>query len=257
MTHVVRAEGFGLAEMVEALEAAGTLFVGLLRSLDPSDGDRPIPHMTWNVAETAVHMLTIIRRGLGDRRRADSVDGLGELNDQAIAEVTERRLAAIADLIEADTRTYVDMLRAAPAERIEDQVVRLHVGVRADIPTALSYQLFDFLAHGRDIALPTGRPWTISEQHATLVLRACLPAFRPWVLDEVVGGPERRAAFTFPGLDHALVVRAGDGTYEVYPASRDQAEAEVDPATMFLAICGRLASDHPFIRGFSSWFRTI
>lgn len=257
VTDVVRAEGFGLGEMIQMLEEAGGQFVSLLRSLDGSDGDRPIPNMTWTVAETAVHMLTIVRRGLGDRRRSDSVEGLAELNDQAIAEQAERGIDAIADLIEADLRAYVELLRAAQADRIESQVVRLHAGVRADVPTALSYQLFDLLAHGKDIATPTGRPWTISEKHATLALRASLPALRPWVLDDVLQGSDHRAAFTFPGFDRALVVCVGGGAYEVLLAGRDQAEAEVDPACMFLAISGRLSPDDPFIRRVASWFRPI
>lgn len=256
-TEEIRANGFGLDEMVSAIDHQGTAFAALLRSLDPADGQRPVPHMKWTVAETAVHMLSIVRRGLGDTRRAGSIAGLAELNDLNLSEVFERDVHALADLIESDTRRYVDILKNASAERIAGRIVDLHAGVRADIPSALSYQLFDFLAHGWDIASAVGRTWTIDAANAILVLRAGLPALRPWVFDEILTGPPRRAAFTFPGFDAALIAATGEGAFTVVPAERDYADDEVDPVEMFLAVAGRVPVRAPLVKDLASWFRPI
>jgi uncharacterized protein (TIGR03083 family) len=254
---VVRAVGFGMREMVPALEAAGRNFVALLRTLEPADGDRPVPAMTWTVAETAVHMLNIVRRGVGDRRRADSLEGLAQLNDQCIDEIPERQLGAIADLIETDTKREIDLLAGATDDVIRSRVIDLHAGVRADIPTALSYQLFDFLGHGFDIARATGRTWKIDPAHAALVLRASLPALRPWVTDDANSGSRQRIVVTFPEADSALAVQTGGRAYRVEPATTDEADAKIDPVELFLALAGRQDASDPAVDQLASWYAPI
>ena len=254
---VVGASGFELSEMLDALERAGDAFVKLLRQLDAEDAVRPVPGMTWTVGETAAHMLTIIRRGLGDRRRSASIEGLAELNDQAIGEVAEREPLALATLLEQDMREYLPRLRTVPDDAARDIPVELHAGVHAELPTALSYQLFDFLAHGLDIASATRRSWTIDPASAVLTLRAALPALRPWVLDDAVAGPRQRVAFTFPGADFALVVEIGDGEYRVSSQPRDEEAAETDPVTLFLAIGGRGEATDAVAKQLAPNFRPI
>lgn len=254
---VVRAAGFGMAEMVPALEAAGDNFVGLLRSLEPTDGDRPVPAMKWTVAETAVHMLTIVRRGLGDRRRADSLEGLAQLNDQCIDEIPERQVEAIADLIETDMKRYIDLLAGVTDDVAASRVVPLHSEVQADLPTALSYQLFDFLAHGFDIARASGRPWKIDPPYAALVLRASLPALRPWVTNDAMSGPPQRTVISFPNADFALAIQTGDGAYQVQPATTDEADAQIDPVDLFLALVGRQKASNPAVNRLAGWYAPI
>jgi uncharacterized protein (TIGR03083 family) len=253
----VWAAGFGMAEMVPALDAGGRNFVGVLRSLEPTDGDRPVPPTKWTVAETAVHVLTIIRRGLGDRRRADSLEGLAQLNDQCIDEIPERQVEAIADLIETDMKRYIDLLAALTDDVADLRVVPLHAEVQADLPTALSYQLFDFLAHGFDIARATGRPWKIDPHHAALVLRASLPAIRPWVTNDAISGPRQRTVISFPDADFALALQTGDGAYQVQPATTDEADVEIDPVDLFLALAGRQKASDPTVGRLASWYAPI
>lgn len=256
-SEVIRAADVGMAEMVPALDAAGRKFVALLRSLEPADGDRQVPAMTWTVAETAVHVLTIVRRGLGDRRRADSLEGLAQLNDKCIDEIPERQLGAIADLIETDMKRYIDLLAGATNDVVRSRVIDLHTGVRADIPTALSYQLFDFLAHGFDIARATGRPWKIDPAHAALVLRASLPALRPWVTNDAISGPSQRVVVAFPDAEVALAIETGERAYRVEPATTEEADVQIDPVDLFLALAGRQDTSDPAVGQLASWYAPI
>ena len=254
---LVRAVGFGVGEMVRALDAAGGNFVALLRGLEPVDGDRPVPAMTWTVAETAVHMLTIVRRGVGDRRRADSLESLGRLNEQCIDEIPERALGAIADLIETNMKREIELLAGATDDVVRSRVIDLHAGVRADIPTALSYQLFDFLAHGFDIARATGRPWRIDPAHAALVLRASLPALRPWVTNDAISGPSQRIVVSFPDTEFALAIQTGEMAYRIEPATTDEADAQTDPVDLFLALAGRQDASGSAVGQLASWYAPI
>lgn len=257
----VRAEGFGLADMVPAIVGTGERFVGLLRELEPEDGDRPVPGMTWTVAETATHMLTILRRGDGDPSRSDTLEGLARLNDLQIAEVEERDLRKLADLIEGHVhvlRRIGSSGRVLWALRIGRWInIPLHMGVWADMPTGSSYLLFDLLGHGDDMARATGRSWNIEPDHAALVLRSSLPALGPWVSPDALDGPREQTTFTFPNTDYALDVEIGDGGYEVHPTASERATVEVDPVDTFLAVAGRREPATEDIARIAGWYHPI
>jgi hypothetical protein len=154
-------------------------------------------------------------------------------------------------------KRYIPLLAGTTEDVARRRLVDLHVEVRSDLPTALSYQLFDFLAHGFDIARATGRPWYIDPADAALVLRASLPALRPWVSKDVVSGPSQRTVLAFAEADFALAIQTGEGAYHVEPAARDDAVAEADPVDLFLALTGRQAASDPAIARIASWYAPI
>jgi uncharacterized protein (TIGR03083 family) len=212
--------------------------------------------MKWTVAETAAHMLNIIRRGLGDFRRADTLGGLAELNDQGIEEIPERDLRALADLIEADMGTALSLLAARNDSDAAAAVFPLHVGLVADVPTAISYSMFDFLVHGYDIAKATGAHWSIAPDYAGVTLQAALPALRPWVVKEVLSGPTQTVAITF-SPDVTLALRTGQGVWDVKPAQPNGTEVRVGAVELLLGIAGREQPTEPTTRRLAAWFEPI
>lgn len=253
---VVRAQGFEFVEMVAAVDRCGQRFVSLLRSLDASDAPTPTDLPGWDVAQTAVHMLNVLRRGLGDTRRADSVQGLRELNDLSIAEISERDPCVLADLMEADLRTYVAVLSRNP-QRIGPKVVDLHSGVRTDVTTALSYQLVDFMVHAWDIARPTGRPWSVEPTDAWLGVRACTSAMRPWVVDQVLNGPRIEMRVAAPCEPVAMLMEVGEGEFAVHAVAPDETCIQVDPVDLLLAVAHRTDSDDDRLVKFAAVFGAI
>lgn len=256
-TAVIRAEGFDIADMGHAIQIAGDSFVDLLKTLDRSDGETQVPSLSWTVKETAAHMLSVLRRGLGDRRRADSVQGLRDLNDETVQELANLDVAEIALAMEADLDRYIPMLLQTPQDTAEAVVVKLHSHLKTDVPTALSYQLVDFLVHAFDIASALDRPWEIAPNLAVLGLRSCLPALGPWVTDKVLNGPELSLRFSFPDADFSAVVRTGQGAYSVSPASKSDSDPQVDPVEVLLAVCGRRTPTGPLVAQLAAWFEPI
>jgi len=265
---IVRADRVSYADMVEAIDSVGNAFISQLCVLHPNDGERPVPQLEWTVAETAVHMLTIVRRGLGDRRRSETIPGLAVLNDECIAEVGTRVPLEIADALTEDKARLIRILRGQTAEFARERSFPLHAGLLTDIPTALSYMLFDFLAHGLDIARGIGQEWQIRPEDAALALRACLPALGPWAKEEVVNGPAQEIALSFPGDGDPLVIQVGDGSYAAQSygiTSSDNppemavevVSIEVDPVDAFLAVAGRASTRDPHVARLAGWFDPI
>lgn len=259
VTEVLRADGIRLDDMKAAIGRTGTRFVALLRELEPADAHRPVPNMTWTVGETAAHMLVILRRGTGDPRRSETLTGLAELNQATLEEIEPRDPAELADLIEDRVARLLAGLDGLTDDTARDFVVTLHAGVRADLTSAISYILCDLIGHGHDIAVATGRTWTIDPADAALDLHACIPLLVPWVKDDARLGSAQRTAVAFAADDDALLVDVGDGGFRANNVPRAEAPyaAVVDPVETFLAVCGRGSTADPTVARLAAIFEPI
>lgn len=248
---VIRSRWVTLEQVQGAVSGAARDFAELLRSLGPDDADRPVPGLEWSVAETAAHVVSLLRRG---DRRAATLEELADLNAVQIGEMDTRDPLALADMLVSDVDAVMGLLAGLPAH----VDIPLHMGLRADAATVCSYILADLQVHGHDIATATRRPWTIDEQRAGVTLLALLPAIRPWVDPSVVDGEPRAVAFHFTGFDEPLVVRAGGGAFDVSrtaPAGSERSDAR--PSAVLLAMARGRASGDPVADAFGSWFLPI
>ena len=242
------------ADMCASFDRSAARFVELLRSLEPADGERPVPGMDWTVAETAAHLIAILNRGLRDRRRGATLDEMHELNAQCIDEVETRDLRQIADRIEADAAAGQAVRAAARG----DEPFPLHAGVVAEVSAALSYALWDLLVHGFDIANACGRDWPTPPEDASRVIRAGLPAVYPWVRPEVLDGAARRLAFALEPGGETVELSVGEGEYRVAVGPPDAGHgAPLDPVHMLLAISGRVPPRDDPTRELASWYLPI
>ncbi len=182
------------------------------------------------------------------------------MNEVCLAEVDARGPCELADAVTRELSDLVGLLGAIGAETAGSTVVRLHAGLKSNAVSGLSYVLFDFLAHGHDIATAAGRAWLVEPRHAALDLHAALPIFEPWVQRSVLEGPAQQAAISFPGDPAAIVLDVGDGRYHAQNQPRSDAPAdltEVDPVEAFLALARRGPATTPAVQRLVSWFEPI
>ena len=156
------------ADILAALDDSGKRFVSLVRGLDPDSAARPVPGLAWTAAETAAHVVTVLGRLLGDRRRAATSEGVAELNATCLAEYTDRNVEGVADRLEANLRTVIDSVYA----KIDfDRLYPFHGGSTISGGGGARWILCELLVHGYDIAAATGNEWQIPAAEASIAIR--------------------------------------------------------------------------------------
>lgn len=238
-------------EMTHALLGVAKEFAELLRSLSFEEGRGAVPGLDWTVAETAAHILSLPRRGT---RRGATLEDLAALNATQIAEVSERDPAEIADAFLDELHDLTASMEGLPADMVFD----LHLGLRADLTTLLSYVVADIQVHGHDIADATDRSWNLDDGRAALTLLVIMRAITPWVRPEVLAGPPRTIALQFATLDQPLVIEAGAGAFTVTRESpADAAPVAASAGAVLLAVAGRRLTGDPVLDDFAGWFLPI
>jgi hypothetical protein len=161
-------EGATKADILAALDDSGKRFVSMVRGLDPDRAARRVPGLTWTAAETAAHVVTVLGRLLGDRRRAATGEGVAELNATCLSEYTDRDIDDIAGRLEANLRTVIDRVYA----KVDfDRQYPFHGGSTISGGGGARWILCELLVHGYDIAAATGNEWAIPAAEASIAIR--------------------------------------------------------------------------------------
>jgi uncharacterized protein (TIGR03083 family) len=165
-------------ELTARGRAAALRVAELVRALGPDASARRSPALEWTAIETAVHVVNLYRRALGDMRRSRTPEETANLNAQCIAEFTERDPLKVADRIAVDAVTVWDQIFPQLPDDIE---IPFHAGATTTIVPIMGVLLTEMLVHGDDIAQASGQDWVIDDDDAWRALRTIvvlLPAWR-------------------------------------------------------------------------------
>ena len=215
------------ADILAALDDSGKRFVSMVRGLDPDRAVRPVPGLSWTAAETAAHVVTVLGRLLGDRRRAATGEGVAELNATCLAEYTDRDINDIAGRLEANLRTVIDHVYS----KVDfDRLYPFHSGSTISAGGGARWILCELLVHGYDIAAATGIEWGIPAAEASIAIRG--PAESMSRLVESKSPTRHRVRL---GGDDTVEFVASSG-----PLAADDEPIDVQPDEFLLAFFGRI-----------------
>lgn len=243
-------------ELNQEIAAASDRFVALLKALKPHDAVLPVGGLEWNVGELAAHVLTIVRRSLGDRRRSASPGDTAALNALVLDETPERDLHKLADLIATDTNT---MLTQAFPRVADDRKFPFHAGAATSIIPAMAIVLGEFSVHGGDIAAATSQPWSIAPHTAALIWYGASDVFYGWLKKEAASLDEMYI-IEFEGEPAPVSMHIHDGTVEVSRNIPEQAThtLHVNPAEFIYYLPYQRRHSHdPVIAHLMSLFDTL
>jgi uncharacterized protein (TIGR03083 family) len=220
------------ADILAALDDSGKRFVSLVRGLDPDRAARPVPGLTWTAVETAAHVVTVLGRLLGDRRRGATNEEVAELNATCLSEYTDRDIHDVADRLEANLRTVIDRVYA----KVDfDRQYPFHGGSTISGGGGARWILCELLVHGYDIAAATGNDWRIPAAEASIAIRG--PAESMNRLVERKTSTRHRVHL---GNDDTVEFIASS---EALPAGDEPIDAE--PDELLLAFFGRIETSDP------------
>lgn len=220
------------ADILAALDDSGKRFVSMVRRLDPDLAARPVPGLAWTAAETAAHVVTVLGRLLGDRRRAATNEGVAELNATCLSEYTDRDINNVADRLEANLRTVIDRVYS----KIDfDRLYPFHGGSTISGGGGARWILCELLVHGYDIAAATGNDWGIPTAEASIAIRGPAESMN-------------RLVETKTSIRHRVHL-GNDDTIEFVASSRPvpagDEPMDAEPDELLLAFFGRIEVSDP------------
>lgn len=243
------------AEVTAEINQTAREFEALLRAVPPDAADKPVPGLTWTVGEVAAHVLTVIRRGLGDRRRSSNPAATGELNVLVLEEFSERDTGKIADLFaaEIDTMTNVVFPRIA-----EDRVFPFHGGTTTTIIPASCIVLGELLIHGYDIANACALSWQIDPHRAMLAFLGSATVIHGWLKP----GLNLKATYELHFVGESVVcwLKFADGTVQAdtVPLAPVDHVLRVHAVEFYLTIPHqRKAHAEPLVNQLASYFERL
>ncbi len=176
---------------LDALRRAAAATGELLASISDSDADVPVPGLAWTVAETAAHLVALLRQsaafasgardGAAERAALPASAGIGErmalANARELDRLGERRIPVLRQLLESS----VDEYAAVIAGHRDGGAVETAFG--PEDPEVMTAALVaEQLVHGFDLARAVGRRWTIDPDAARLALTGLAPLL-PYMVD--------------------------------------------------------------------------
>lgn len=208
------------------------------------DSALPIPDSTWRARELAVHLI------LGHNVYAEIATGVPSGFVYECKEQWDELIAAVhADVPETDPAKLASMLAdgverfdAALEGRSGDQPVTLHSGLPMTLAQMSAAYLGEIVLHGYDLARGLGVPWSISPEHAAIVLAGLPPIMGLCVNRTSAAGHTARYRLDLRGAG-SLAIAFANGEYS-WGQVNDEPVAcviDADPVAYLLASSGRVS----------------
>jgi len=247
-------QAVGLTEreaVSDAIEREGVALGRRLAEVALGRAGTPVPGLDWTVAETAAHVLTVLRRGLGDRRRSDTPAGTAEVNAVALRETGVRDPKTIGMEIARDSAVVAR--RVLPQVMDVDALIPFHAGMRVRALDAFGVMLGELVVHGHDIARALGAQPETPPEHAALALRAVLAVSPGWLDPAQRDDPPRRLLLDVAGLPHVVEAVISSGGLDVHTCPDDgtgepRSGVRLEPLATLLALAHRVEADDPALR---------
>jgi Mycothiol maleylpyruvate isomerase N-terminal domain len=242
---------------LDALRRAAAATGELLASISDSRADVPVPGLAWTVAETAAHLVALLRQsaafasgardGAAERAALPASAGIGErmalANAQELDRLGERRIPVLRQLLESSVDEYAALIAAqrdgGPVETLLGQ----------EDPAAMTAALVaEQLVHGFDLARAVSQRWTIDPDAARLALTGLIP-FLPYMVDaEAIRDVRARIEVRIAGAPPFTLV-LDHGRAAVEPADgRCDCWIQAQPVPYLLTGYGRVNRWLPLLR---------
>jgi putative sterol carrier protein len=212
----------------DALERSAPLLVGAIRK---APGQVRPTRMRWTNAEIAAHMYAFVTQAgkcvRGEPSLFDGVELSAELDERMVAEVPERDTAALADLVDEATASFVATARAHAGP----EAVSLP---RATVSTLVGLLALDHHLHGGQFSATAGSVWSgrVADMHSPL--RAVIPyAFDPLAAPDFRGSYRLRLRGVEP-----VTYTVDGGRLELDGGGRVDCTMTADPRTFLLVGIG-------------------
>jgi uncharacterized protein (TIGR03083 family) len=223
-----------------ALTAAAARLADLIRPLP--ELEQPLPDSEWTARQAVAHLVTgldlysEIATGTPSPIAVCDVAAYAEDARRRISDVSETDPAKLAYLLVDASDRFVSA--AGPAG---DTPVTWHGGMHLDLAALAGLMVGEVVVHGYDIALATGRPWSLVPDEVALVLDAYGPLIGLTVDPDRTRGLSAAIAVDLRGLA-SFVVRFDDGGFSLEPAGAGPVDATLsaDPVAFLLVTAGRM-----------------
>jgi hypothetical protein len=250
-----------LAQVRAALRDVVPGLVALVRSVPDANS---VSVGTWTVGDVAAHLSHVLRfdtDAIAGRPVPEAVvtpQGMAEVNAKMLAEDGERDPVVLADRIDVLAKEFDDVASRSRADTVE----WLH-GVRLPPSVVAGHLLEECLIHGHDIAVATGRPWSIRRHHALLAVEGgvlpLITALPPtaFVNQEKAGSFRARFELRLRGGHRTVMVfDRGSLTFDTERARDVDAHISAEPAALMLVFVGRRGMGKPLLGGkLTAWGR--
>jgi hypothetical protein len=240
-------------DMDDALQTLGRQAGAFVRLVEEIHSPDTLTNgLKWTLAETAVHVLSVVRYDT----RCIRCEETPSLVEDVLAEGSAHNEKLMALEPERGPRKLAGLLREAVDTFIEEAGGRspydpayFRTGFGTTVTTAICMLIGEFLIHGYDIATTIGRPWDLDRHAAELTVYGTASTMPLAVNPDTTAGVHALLQVRVRG-GASFAVRIDDGYVTTEPAgAKADLYSSVDPVSYLMVGFGRISPIKAFATG--------